>query len=82
MVICPQAVVSGCVLIVLGAISVVAQPLSVTPASFVPDLSEPGQRAMSNYTGFKFTISKADVSQRLPATAVACTCVAPVVQYC
>ena len=54
------------------------QPLRVNPASFMPDLSEPAQRAMSNYTGFKFTISKANVSQRLPASAVAYTCVEPV----
>lgn len=62
-----QAVVSYCILIVcVGAISVVAQPLRVTPAPFVPDLSEPGQRAMSNYTGFKFTIAKANFSEETP----------------
>ncbi|KAL3152489.1 hypothetical protein ABBQ32_001524 [Trebouxia sp. C0010 RCD-2024] len=62
-----QAVVLYCVLIVCGgAVSVVAQPFQLIPVPFLPAETEAMQRTMSNYTGFKYTISQATPSDSTP----------------
>ena len=46
-------------------LSVTAQPFQFTPEPYHPMATEAAQRKMSNYTGFKFTISQAAVCARV-----------------